>query len=385
MMKNTINYMLRFGFLALMLGWTLSLPVGATLQFNLVGQLDPFAGNNRYGDIWGAGDYAYIGSSGGSGVGIIDISNPGAPFLASHYNPASGGQFKDIKIENGIGYFGSDNGGGVHIVNLSTPAAPSLVASVTSTESGYNNVHNLFVDSGFLYEAASGTNVVKVFDVRTPSTPLFVRNIITTDPNFIHDITVVNDRLFTSGFGGTTDIYDISDIANGTADLLGTVSSGSNSHSNWVTADGNTLVSARELNGGDVRIFDISDPSAPSLLSSLTATELGIDAFSPHNPVIVGDLLFVSWYQAGLQVFDISDPMDPLHLGEYDTFPGAVSGLDGNWGVYPFLGLDRVLLSDLDGGLYIVDASAVVPLPPSLALLGMAVAGLGLFRKRNAV
>src|SRR5581483_6210615 len=45
----------------------------------------------------------------------------------------------------------------------------------------------------------------------------------------------------------------------------------------------------------------------------------------------------------------------------YDTWPAkpAPSQLDGNWGVYPFLGADRVLLSDRNTGLYIVDTTGV--------------------------
>ena len=106
------------------------------------------------------------------------------------------------------------------------------------------------------------------------------------------------------------------------------------------------------------------------LLSSITAASLGISAISPHNPVLMGDLMFVSWYQAGLQVFDISDPVNPLHVGAYDTFDidGPFSEFDGNWGVYPLLGLDKVLLSDTEGGLFIVDASAVVPIPAAVYL-----------------
>ena len=96
-----------------------------------VAQFDPFEGSGRYGDVWGAGNLALIGSSRGSGVGIVDISNPAAPFLASHYNPPSGGQFKDVKARNGIGFFASDNGGGVHIVDLSNPASPALLSLIT--------------------------------------------------------------------------------------------------------------------------------------------------------------------------------------------------------------------------------------------------------------
>jgi hypothetical protein len=55
-------------------------------------------------------------------------------------------------------------------------------------------------------------------------------------------------------------------------------------------------VSAREIAGGNVRIYDISNPSGVTLVSTLTAASLGINAHSPHNPLIMGDLLFISWY-----------------------------------------------------------------------------------------
>ena len=364
----------------ILLACTLSkLPAASAVSFNLVKQLDPFSGDNRYGDVWGEGNYAYIGSFAGSGVGIIDISTPGSAFLAATYNVgSSGSQFKDIKVHNGIGYFASDNGGGMHIVDLSDPTTPSLLSQITSSQGGYNSIHNVFIDGGFLYEADSRTSTVKVFDVSNPGSPAFVRDIVTTDPSFIHDITVVNNRLYTSGFGGKTDIYDIFNIGITAPTLLGSVNSGGNSHSNWVTSDGNLLISAREISNGDIRLFDISNPLSPNLLSTINSTTLGINAFSPHNPVLFNDdLLFVSWYQAGVQAIDISDPLNPFLLGSFDTFPGSVSGFDGNWGVYPLLGLDRVLLSDLDGGLFIVDASAIVPEPSTIALLGIGLGGLG--------
>jgi LVIVD repeat-containing protein len=71
----------------------------------------------------------------------------------------------------------------------------------------------------------------------------------------------------------------------------------------------------------------------------------------------------VAWYQAGLAVFDISDPRNPIFVGNYDTWPGfsfgGTGGGDGDWGVWPFLGTDRVLVSDRTTGLYVLDTSAV--------------------------
>jgi len=335
-------------------------PIVATAQatIKLLGHFDPFDGDNRYADIWGEGNFAYIGSFNGNGVMIFDISAPTAPRLVGHYNPAEGGRFQDVMVINGIGYFSSESRGGVHIVDVRNPANPVLLSQVTPDKNGFVNVHELFVADGILYEADSRTTVVKVFDVRDPRNPVFVRDIQTTDTRFIHAIVCVNDRLFTSGWSGKTDIYDVSNVLTQPPPLLGSFDSGMNSHVSWPSNDGKLLASARETVNGDVRLFDISDPANPVQLAAISAQSLGLDAFSAHNPYIVGNLLIVSWYQAGVVILDISDPRQPRMLGNYDTYSGTINGFDGCWGVYPFLGLDRVLLSDLDGGLFIVDATA---------------------------
>lgn len=335
-----------------------SITATAQATVKLIGHLDPFDGNNRYADIWGEGNFAYLGSFSGSGVMIVDVSAPTTPRLVGHYNPAEGGRFQDVMVINGIGYFSSESRGGVHIVDVRNPANPLLLSQITTEQSGFLNVHELFVADGILYEADSRTTVIKVFDVRDPRNPVFVRDIQTTDTRFIHAIVCVNGRLFTSGWSGKTDIYDVRNVLTAAPPLLGSFDSGTNSHVSWPSNDGKLLASARETTNGDVRLFDISDPANPVQLATISAQSLGLDAFSAHNPYIIGNLLIVSWYQAGLVILDISDPRQPRLLGNYDTYSGPINGFDGCWGVYPFLGLDRVLLSDLDGGLFVVDATA---------------------------
>jgi uncharacterized protein (TIGR03437 family) len=348
----------------------------ANLNITLRGHLDPLAGDLRYADVWGEGHYAYLATyntpapdtARGSGILIIDIANPDDPQLVGQYLPAAGARFQDVVVINGIGYFSSENAGGVHIVDVRNPASPRLLSQITTAQNGFSFVHELAVADGILYEADSRGTIVKAFDVRNPSAPAFIRNIQTTDTFFIHAITALNGRLYTSGWNGNTDIFDVRNILTAAPSLLGTVVSGDRSHSSWVSSDARLLVSARETINGDVRVFDISDPAHPVLRSTITAQSLGISAFSPHNPFLVGHLLFVSWYQAGLQVIDLSDPSAPVRVGEFDTYTDTmVTGFRGNWGVYPFLGFDRVLLSDMDGGLYVVDATEAVTGPRTVS------------------
>lgn len=342
-------------------------PAYAQGSIKLRGQSDPFSGDNRYGDVWGEGNYAYLGSYNGTGVMIFDISDPSNPRLVGQYNSGETGRFQDVVVSNGIGYFGSESRGGLHIVDVRNPASPVLLSQINDTNGGFQNVHELFVSNGVLYTCDSRTNRIKIYDVTKPEAPRLLHDVTTTDNRFIHAITVVNGRLFTSGWGGKTDIYDVRNVLNETPKLLGAVNSGTTSHAAWMSNDGKIMVSARETAYGDVRLFDISNPASPIQLASITAQSLGLEAFSAHNPYIVGNMLFVSWYQAGVVAIDITDPRQPKLAGVYDTHNNGINGFDGCWGVFPFLGLDRILVSDLDGGLLVVDASAALAGPRTVS------------------
>jgi hypothetical protein len=57
-----------------------------------------------------------------------------------------------------------------------------------------------------------------------------------------------------------------------------------------------------------------------------------------------------------LQVFDISNPNNPIKAGYYDTYPSIYcSGFKGNWGVDPQLPSGIILVSDVQSGLFILE------------------------------
>ncbi|MEO6182420.1 MAG: hypothetical protein ABIP76_04760, partial [Verrucomicrobiota bacterium] len=373
------------------------------INISLVGSHKPV--QSGFGDVWGDGNLACMGvwlSAGyanGFGFGIYDISNPALPSLVSVYNYSANtrNRFEQGVITNQICYVGcwasgtSWAGSGLHILSLSNPASPVLLARITRTApgtvtNGFDDVHTLFVERNFLYEAAHNTNTVnvKVFDISNPSAPVYVRDIVTTNTTKVHQITVgnkgTNTILYTSGWGGNsdgnpnsfgqTDLWDVSNVGTQPAKWLGRIYSGYSSHSSWPTPDGNTLVICRETPGGDVSFYDISSIPNPSPTSTnnptpiavISPARMGIEGDIPHNPVIVSNLLFISWYQNGLQVFDITDRTKPVRIGSYDTYPGTgvTNAYAGNWGIYPKLGLNKLLVSDIYSGFFILDASAVL-------------------------
>jgi hypothetical protein len=347
-------------------------------------KLNPNPGTNHYSDVVGetranGNSYAYVASwHNTSGVEIFDVTNPDAPALLTTYAPpGTSNNMQGVQVANAIGFFSSDsNGGGVHVVDLSNPASPVTKARILPSQDGRlsNNVHDLTIDASGTHLYIPGypnDNTILVYDVSSPSAPTLLTTFNGTD-KLVHDVTVSGNRLFASGWNGTSDIFDISNPQ--VPRMLGSFASGLHTQDVSVSQDGNFLFCPHELSAnGDVVVFDISDPAAATQVADIQESVLGIQATSPSTSKVMGNFLYVAWYQAGLAVFDISDPRNPIFVGNWDTWPGpsfgGVGGGDGDWGVWPFLGTDRVLVSDRTTGLYVLDTRAVSTQP---AVFGLA-------------
>jgi hypothetical protein len=361
----------------------------------------------KFSDIYADGNIAVQGSYSCRGVFIYDLTNPDAPSLAAHYNPGNEIQFLEAIVVGNRGYFGSGNGFGVHIVDLTDPLNPQLLGKVDSSNgNAFDRIHEMVIEGDLLYENYNGfsTKLIKVINISDPKNPVYIRDINPTEVRWVHAMHIRGNRMFTSGWGnsssrGRTEIFDISNIESNAPTLLGFiedstgVTSGNNMHSAWSSEDGNYLYSARETtNGtGDIRVYNVTDPSTPVLVNSIKMNDLEINAVTPHNPVVMGNYLYVAWYQAGVQIFELTDPANPKKVAEYDTFPDVfapeavektildesfevVCGSEslqnllpttygGNWAVFPFLGQDKVLAGDMLNGLFVLDVSEVLAAP----------------------
>ena len=359
------------------------------------------ASSTKYADIYADGNIAVQGSYNCRGAFIYDISNPDAPVLAAHYNPGNNQQFLEAIVVGNRGYFGSGNGGGVHIVDLSNPSSPQLLGIVNATNgNGFNSVHEIVIWNNILIENFNGfsNKILKFINVSNPASPVFIRDLNPTEANWVHAVHVRGNRMFTSGWGnssnrGRTEIYDISNITTQAPTLLGfiedptSITAGNSMHSSWSSEDGNYLYSCRETSNGngDVRVYNITNPAQPMIVNRIGMNDLNLNAVTPHNPVVMGNKLYVAWYQAGVQVFDLTNPAEPKRIGQYDTFLpqfnreenrgelteepwDVVCGADGlqnslptnyagNWAVFPFLGENKVLAGDMTNGLFVLDVS----------------------------
>ena len=257
------------------------------------------------------------------------------------------------------------------------------LARIDPSNGGFRRAHTLFVDGATLYEVTPqlGFPEIRVFNVSDPAHPTFVRSIPSPSGEGIHEVTVRNGRLFTANFhsGGHVDIFDISHVGDLSrpVPLLGTFHTGDGTHTALSTEDGRFVVVTKEWAGHPLEIYDVSDPARPTLASTISVPRA--QAFSSHQPAIVGNLLYVAWFEAGVRVYNIADRYHPVLVGSYDTYTGPYgeegecAGLDGTahgvnsdvvpgagpepcgaWGVYPFFGNDKILVSDFDHGLFVV-------------------------------
>jgi hypothetical protein len=378
-------------------------------KIQLRGRLAPACATTsslKFADIYADGNIAVMGSYNCRGVFIMDVSNPDAPTLSSWYNPGANIQFLEAIVIGNRGYFGAGGGTeGVHIVDLTNPAAPVLLGKVNATTGGgYATIHEMMVfDQGgarYLLENSNSTTnqPLRIIDVTNPTAPVLKWQFTSGTGGWIHAMHIRGTRMYLSSFSSPrVDIYDIANLATQTPTFLGSVQVGGNSnHSSWTNETGEYLYSAREFSNGDLRVYDVRNPATPLLVKTFRAGDLALNAITPHNPVVMGNKLYVAWYQAGTQVFDITNPADPVRIGQYDTYtpefapseeemrtlekaepwdivcgsPNAERALPtsygGNWAVYPFLGENKVLLGDLTSGLMVVDVTRATENPKNV-------------------
>ena len=135
-------------------------------------------------------------------------------------------------------------------------------------------------------------------------------------------------------------------------------------HSGWSSEDNRYLFVHDELDESSfglnttLRIYALDDLRNPVLQPVWRGPTAAID----HNGFVRGNRYYMSNYQRGLTVLDISNPAAPTEAGFFDTFlPSDGAAFNGMWGTYPFLPSGLILGSDINSGLYILadDSKAV--------------------------
>ena len=326
---------------------------------------------SSYGGIWGYTDsatgrqYALI-CSRPQGVSIVDIdTNPPVEvgFLPS-ITPNR--DAKEVQVYKNYAITVKE-GEPMQIWDLSDVTSPVQVATIQPD--GGSGAHTCLVEGDYVYVVGNhNIGGVEIFNISNPLAPVKTGEF---QPFYYHDAVIHGNKYYGCGIYG--DGIDILDITNKAApfriDLFNYTGSGP--HNIELTPDGNYAFVGDEIGaaGNWTRIFDVSDPN--------NVTQVGDVIVDPsaivHNCYLKSygstDYLHIAHYTEGTRVWDVSDPLNPVEVAYYDTYQPSGYGYFGNWTSYPMPNSRKIIASDLQTGLYVLELDSSL-IPTCLAIPG---------------
>ncbi len=222
-----------------------------------------------------------------TGLYILDISLPAKPEQIGFYSIEE--YTRDFYISGDYAYIAQPDF--CRIIDISNPAMPKEVGIIFEEDSWFSGIHvkNEFAYATY-YNPFDSENVkdkgVKVFDISVPSNPVEVGNYLSIEE--LRSIIIKDNYAYVCG-------------------------------------ENNTF------------ILDISDPINP--------VEIGSIEGRTKDVFISGDFLYLAQYGNGVKVFDISDSSAPVEFGSYNT-----SG--SSFGIH--VSDNKIYVADYEAGLYIL-------------------------------
>jgi choice-of-anchor B domain-containing protein len=365
------------------------------LSFLSAGELTSHRGV-KMTDIWGWEDpdtgkeWVLLGRT--DGTAFVDISDPGNPvYVGQLYRTegSPGSAWRDVKVYKNHAFVVADGADqhGVQIFDLTQlrtvdPNEMPVTFQETAHYDGTASTHNIVIneETGFAYAVGnrSGGNnpcggQLHIFDVRDPVNPQFA-GCFSSGQGGTHDAQCVIYRGADKDYNG----HEICFASNGSSFVIGDVTDKDSTitiadtsypnqaytHQGWLDEQHNYFYMNDELdemNGSVERtrtlIWDVSDLDDPQLVK-----EFFLDSgASDHNLYIRDNFMYQSNYQAGLRIMDISDPVNPVEVGNFDTAPYAedAAGFGGSWSNYPYFKSGVIAVSSRAEGLFILKKRTV--------------------------
>lgn len=314
-----------------------------------------------YNDCWGytapdGREYALLGVQ--NGTSIVDITD--APTVTEvRFIPSPSSLWKDIKTYRHYAYVVNESSGGLQIIDLSYLPDSARLANVYT---GFSTSHNISIDTAnaLLYAEGSFSEPVRTLSLGDPLNPVQVSTFGIPS----HDIYGYNNIAYVSeGGNGSIGIYNLANPANPTFVRRFSIPQAGYVHNAWLSDDGNYLMTTEETAGKTVKLWNISNLDSIYMTDDYLASP-----YIAHNTHLKGNYAYISHYTEGLRIVDIGDTYNIFEAGYYDTYPGVGGGFNGAWGAFPFFASGKVLISDMQTGLYVVffagAATAVGKEPP---------------------
>ena len=349
----------------------------------------------RTNDVWGWTDpetgheIVLVGMT--DQTAFVDVTNPGDPVYLGRLpmsDGANGSSWRDMKVYRDHMYVVSDGAGphGMQVFDLTRlrgvdPSDPQTFTPDARYDQ-INSSHNIVIneETGFAYAVGAGGGGetcgggLHMIDIRTPKSPTFAGCFQDTSTGrqrtgYSHDAQCVLYKGPDSDYAGreicfgsnetALSIADVTDKADPVAVAMASYPNVGYSHQGWVSQDHAYFFMNDELDelGGGVPstrtlVWDISDLDDPVLVKE----HFSENHASDHNLYVLGSTMYQSNYVSGLRVLDVSDPVNPVQVGFFDTVPYGEDGpgFNGSWSNYPFFRSGIVVVTSGREGLFVV-------------------------------
>ncbi len=348
----------------------------------------------RLNDVWGWTDpdtgheYAIVGRL--DGTSFVDITDANNPVYIGDLPKTEGSQsntWRDMKTYKNHVFVVADNAGshGMQVFDL-TQLRDAKDLPVTFEETahydGIHSAHNIVIneESGFAYSVGSGSGGetcgggLHMINIQDPINPTFAGCF--ADPTtgrastgYSHDAQCVTYHGPDSDhkgkeicFGANETALSIADVTDKSNPISLSAASYPNvgyAHQSWVTEDHKYMLMNDELDelqglsdGTRTLIWDVTDLDDPKLIKE----HISDNKSSDHNLYIKGNYAYLSNYQSGLRIMDISDIANPVEVGFFDTVPHATDtpGFGGSWSNYPFFKSGNIIVTSGTEGLFVL-------------------------------
>lgn len=330
--------------------------------------------NRRYSGCWGwfqASKNKEYGISGTSnGVYFIDVTSPGSPTVSAFVQGKQGGTYREIKTYQNYCYVVSDDGPTNKFQIIDMQYLPDSVRVVHNSDTIFPRGHTIWIDQDKLYVGAvtytNGFSAMNIYSLATPTAPLLLRKLAQDAPfiSYVHDMFVRNDTVYASCADQGLYVFQFLNATN-TFSLLGSYTgyqSHGYNHSSALSTDGKYLLFCDEVPEGlPIHYVDVQNLGNIQPVKDFHP----FNFTTPHNPFIKGNFAFVSCYQDGLHIYNISQPNNINLVGYFDTHPQGgenvgdygPTGYRGNWGAYPYLPSGNIIANDMQNGMFVLNAA----------------------------
>ena len=347
-------------------------------------------------DLWGWTDpvteVEYVLQARTEGLSFVDIRDPYNPVYVGEIlktDGSPGSAWRDVKVYKDHAFIVADGAAahGMQVFDLTQlrdvkPEAMPVTFEPTALYTKLNSSHNIVIneETGFAYaigNRAGGETCggqLHMINIQDPKNPTFAGCFFHKTPGGAssggaHDAQCViyrgpdpkyvNKEICFNSSSSSFIIADVTDKENPELVARTTYPNLAYTHQGWLSEDQKYFYMNDELDelNGNVEntrtlIWDLEELEDPVLVNEYMLTTKASD----HNLYVRGNFLYQSNYQAGLRILDISDPVNPVEVGHFDTTPNAgdEAGFGGSWSNYPYFDSGVIAVSSRGEGLFLV-------------------------------